>query len=264
MTTKLHILRDCQTPTPRSTMVFVHGFMGDAHDWQPIRAQMAAQHDCIFVDLPGHGESALGPGNGPWDVRAMAKSVVGLLDELELERVDLVGYSMGGRIALHLALDDPERVRRLVLESASPGIEDAAERAARAQLDTERARRMRDDPAGFIDDWYALPLFASFRDHPDFHDIVARRKQGRPDDLARVIEEMSPGRQPSLWTRLAELQMPCLMLAGQRDPKYVTIVERAAALCLASRIIAPSAGHNVHLEQPHWFAKQVSAFLLGP
>src|SRR5215217_7313125 len=122
-------------------VLFMHGFMGSSADWQDAMATMRDPAFCIAVDLPGHGVSrGLTPGS--YTMEGSARAVIRTLEDLGLERALVAGYSMGGRLALYLALRYPERCAGLFLESASPGLESDQERNARRAKDEERARRL--------------------------------------------------------------------------------------------------------------------------
>ena len=246
-----------------SPIVFLHGFMGSTADWQSVRAPLASEQRCIFVDLPGHGESVDVLDETTMTLPVVADTVVEALDRRGVGTMSVVGYSMGGRVALTLALRHPDRVDRLVLESASPGISSPDDREARADLDDRRAARIRREGlAAFLDDWYRAPLFETFRHHPQFDDALERRRRGDAERLAQVIADMSPGRQPDLWPRLEEVTSETLLIAGADDPKYPAIVRRAGDTIPDSHVvIAEDCGHNVHLERPDWYAETVGTFL---
>ncbi len=247
----------------RPGVLWLHGFLGRGADWAPIVAALGERFHCVTPDLPGHGTHALDAYAQPLHFRSLAQALIADLDRRRLPRVALVGYSMGGRLALYTALHYPDRVAALVLESASPGLADPAQRAARAALDDRRAAdiRRRGLPA-FLDDWYAMPLFASLHQHPD---LLARLKRERaaipPEWAARVIAELSPGRQPALWHRLPDLHCPTLLICGARDPKYPALMRRMAAALPNARLhCVPDAGHNVHAERPAAFCQAVRTF----
>jgi 2-succinyl-6-hydroxy-2,4-cyclohexadiene-1-carboxylate synthase len=242
-------------------LCFVHGFMGSSEDWCPLIGGMDEQAFCLGVDLPGHGHSLDCPAH-VYSMEGATQALADVLDAAGIHRCTLVGYSMGGRVALYFALFHPERVRRLVLESASPGLPTEAERAERRALDEQRAQRIEENLGAFLDDWYRQPLFASLERHGLVEEMVRRRRANDPDGLARALRGLSPGAQPSLWNRLPDLSVPTLVLTGARDDKYRAVTERTAdRLPDARRAVVPGAGHNVHAERPQAFLAQLGRFL---
>jgi 2-succinyl-6-hydroxy-2,4-cyclohexadiene-1-carboxylate synthase len=180
---------------------------------------------------------------------------------LSLDRVDLVGYSMGGRVALHFALQHPQRVRTLLLESASPGIEDASARAERAASDDALAERIvRQGIPAFVDEWEHQPLLA-LRPHVTAGvraNQHAQRLLNSPVGLANSLRGMGAGRQTPLWSRLPELHAPVQLIVGHRDGRYRSIGERMRALLPQAKLaVVRDAGHTVHLDQPQRFADLV-------
>ena len=169
-------------------VLFLHGFMGSSADWPNVVAAIGDRAFCIALDLPGHGAS-LGLTPDAYTVEETAQTVVRTLDELEVERAVIVGYSMGGRLALYLALRYPERCAGLFVESASPGFESESERTARRAADDEKAKRLESGNLdAFLLDWYRQALFESLAKDEGLlrQTIAARRRQvdrycvGRP------------------------------------------------------------------------------------
>lgn len=242
-------------------LCLLHGFMGSSADWQPLVDALAQDAYCLTVDLPGHGRSLDGP-NHLYTMEGVTQALADVLDDAGIERCSLVGYSMGGRVALYFSLFHPTRVRRLGLESASPGLRTEQERAERRCLDHERANRIQEDLDAFLTDWYRQPLFASLARHGLIEEMVARRSTNDPDELARALRGLSPGEQPSLWDRLSDLSVPTLVLTGELDEKYASITAQTAEqIDAARRIFVAEAGHNVHAERPQAFLAELVQFL---
>jgi 2-succinyl-6-hydroxy-2,4-cyclohexadiene-1-carboxylate synthase len=244
-------------------LVLLHGFTGCTATWEPARQLLGARHRVIAIDLPGHGGSpAPAPSSRLPDV---ADVLVAALDRVGVRRAAWLGYSLGGRAALHVALAHPSRVGRLVLESVSPGITDARERAVRTAADDARAARLeREGLAAFVERWMAQPLFTSQRRLDAA--VLARERAIRLDQpaagLAAVLRTMSPGRQVPLWERLPALAMPVLLVAGADDEGYTGIATAMARRLRDVRVaIVPEAGHAVHLENPVPFWSLVCTFL---
>lgn len=195
-----------------------------------------------------------------------ARAVLGVLDELGIERATLVGYSMGGRLAFYLALYHPERCAGLLLESASPGLQDAVERRARRAADEERASRLESGNfEEFVRDWYRQPLFASLaRDEERLERTISARLKNDPAELARSLRGMGSGSQPSLWEELSGLSVPVLAVAGELDERFVEIAHRMADLCTGMRVVViPGAGHNVHVEALPEYRRLLNDFVSG-
>ena len=246
---------------------FLHGFMGAGADWQPATDALAGPFRTLAVDLPGQG-TATGLPEACYTMPGAAAAVLRTLDAAgygaggQAERVAVVGYSMGGRLALHLALHHPDRLAALVLVSASPGLADAAARAARRRTDAARAAALRDDLPAFLHAWYRQPLFASLAHHGLAAPMTARRAANDPRELGRVLRGMGTGAQTPLWDRLPALAVPTLALAGALDAKYVALAEQMAAYAprLAAAVV-PDAGHALHAERPAAFLAHLRPFL---
>ena len=182
-----------------------------------------------------------------------AAEIIKLLDSLNIERTMLVGYSMGGRLALYLALRYPERCTSLFLESASPGLENERERASRHDADEKKARRLEtEDFEGFLQDWYQQPIFASLaRDEELLERTIETRLRNDPSELAKSLRGIGTGSQPSLWKELGRLEAPALAVAGELDSKFSALSRRMAAISPQIRVnVVTDVGHNVQGEAP--------------
>jgi 2-succinyl-6-hydroxy-2,4-cyclohexadiene-1-carboxylate synthase len=225
-------------------LVLLHGFTQTGRSWQPVRHALAARYRAIAPDLPGHGEfAARRPASFP--------ACDAYLRALLRGRCTLAGYSMGGRIALHAALSLGERVERLVLLSASPGLADPAERAARAAADAALADRIEAiEIEAFVREWGAQPLFAGMpRGVAEAAD--ADRRRNTAAGLATALRGLGTGVMPPLWERLGELGMPVDLIVGERDGKFRAVAERMRAALPHARLhVVEGAGHAVHLEAP--------------
>lgn len=249
-------------------LLLLHGFMGARRSWHALDGRLAPGHRRIALDLLGHGQS-----EGPLQVQGygMAEAVSDLdaiCDALGLGQTAVLGYSMGGRLALSLALLRPWRVSRLILESASPGIQAKGAREARRLADQALARRLVEEglPA-FVEAWEQLPLFFSQRalESSVRQDLRAIRLSHEPVGLARSLLAMGVGSQPYWGECLSDLTVPTLLIAGDRDDKYRDLAKSMAEhIPRAETAIVADAGHNVHLEQPERFLQWVNIFLGSP
>jgi 2-succinyl-6-hydroxy-2,4-cyclohexadiene-1-carboxylate synthase len=238
----------------RPPLLLLHGFLGSSADWQPLLGALSAEWFVISADLPGHGQSLQLPA-AAYTPDGVVAGLLALLDQLAIERTTCLGYSMGGRMALYAARNAPQRIGRLILESASPGLESSAERADRALWDDRVAHQITTQPLDtFLEKWYALPLFASLRQHPSFPDLFARRQQNDPQELARAMTGLGTGRQPSLWADWPRLPQPVHLISGALDAKYRALAARMVALRPATTsTVVSGAGHTVHCEAPDHF-----------
>lgn len=250
----------------RPALLFVHGFMGSARDWHAVARICAEDYFCVLMDLPGHGRNVHLPRKAALDFKTWSQGLVLLADELALESVCLIGYSLGGRLALHAALNFPARWAALVLEGGNPGIEDPSARHARLEEDEQRAAQLQQEGMqAFVDRWYEMELFSSLQRRPDLLEATkGERVRNDAGWMAKVLRELSPGVQPSAWSRLAMLRLPTLLIAGELDTAYSAVVRRMQTqLPDAQALTLPAVGHNAHLEQPQAFAAALLDFLRG-
>jgi 2-succinyl-6-hydroxy-2,4-cyclohexadiene-1-carboxylate synthase len=223
------------------TIVFVHGFTQTANSWKPIAEQFVARGlQAVVVDLPGHGGSA--------QVRADLRRTADMVAQLGGTGT-YVGYSLGGRVCLHLGLMYPHLVKSLVVIGAHPGIADADERMARREADDALAEHLLDVGVdAFLGEWMANPLFGGF--DPGEADR-ADRLRNTPEGLAASLRMAGTGEQGSLWPRLRELNMPVLAMAGEHDAKFTAIAEQIATAAPAGRwLLVAGAHHAAHLQNP--------------
>lgn len=247
-------------------LLLLHGFSGSAEDWSPFIPAWSAHVHPLAVDLPGHGRaiSVIDPVH--YRIEHTAAWLITVLDAAHIDRAHVLGYSMGGRLALYFALHYPDRVRSLILESASPGLADSAARQERIASDERLAAMIEQHGMEwFADTWGELPLFATQRTLPPEVQAMLREKRRRnhPGGLAASLRGIGTGVQPSLWDRLGALRLPTLLIAGALDEKFAALNQAMAArLPDAHLALVPGAGHTVHLEQPAAFTRLVAEFLM--
>jgi 2-succinyl-6-hydroxy-2,4-cyclohexadiene-1-carboxylate synthase len=219
-------------------LVMVHGFTQTRRCWGSLDQTLAPGHEVVTVDAPGHGEST--------DIAADLWTTAELLVTTG-ERATYLGYSMGGRMVLHAALDHPGEVERLVLISATAGIEDDVERAVRRRADDERADRLEQIGVdAFLDEWLAQPMFDSL---PLDNRDLDERRHNTASGLASSLRRAGTGAQEPLWDRLSELSMPVLLVTGSLDEKFSRVAGRMAeGIGDNARWVLMSGGHTVHRE----------------
>jgi len=231
---------------------FVHGFTQTGKSWIEA-ANTLANTTSTFIDAPDHGESQ----GTSLTLQESGDAIANIAHDMVL-----VGYSMGARMALHAALRHPQSLTGLVLVSGTPGIEDMAERTSRVQSDDELAQHI--ESVGtlvFIEEWIRQPLFANseFTD-----DEIRDRCRNTASSLASSLRMCGTGQQNPLWSRIHEIEIPVLLIAGARDEKFTAIANRMHQLIPHSTLsILDNAGHNAHLDQPIAFGETVNAWLQG-
>lgn len=233
----LHSERDGSGPR----IVLLHGFGQTCRCWGPLAPALARAHEVVRVDAPGHG--------GSGDVAADLPTTGRLVAEVGGPAVYL-GYSMGARMALHVAREVPGVVRSLVLVGGTPGIEDEAARAERRAADLAQAQRIRAEGVdAFVERWLAMPMFAGLPPGARFED---ERRRNTAEGLATSLELAGTGSQAPLWDALPDIEAPVLVVAGEDDHRYAAIAERTAGAIgpNARAALVPGAGHSAHLEQP--------------
>ncbi|MEZ5375649.1 MAG: alpha/beta fold hydrolase [Acidimicrobiales bacterium] len=235
-------------------VVLLHGFTQNRRCWGAIPEQLATSHEVVLVDAPGHGESAHDDAD-LWTAAELLAEVGG--------RATYVGYSMGGRMALHLALEHPELVDGLVLIGATAGLTTEEERATRRAADEVLAQRIETGPLrAFLEDWLANPLFATL---PAESRRLAERETNRPAGLAASLRACGTGNQDPLWDRLAELAMPVVLVAGSTDEKFTALAHRMAeAIGANARVVIEPGSHAVHLEDDAAIARALELLPVVP
>lgn len=251
-------------------VLILHGFTGSARAMRPLAAALAGYRR-ICVDLLGHGESDHPERITHYHVDACVKQLLAVLDQLQIERAHLFGYSMGGRIALAFSVAAPKRVLSLTTIGASSGIASDEERAARREADEKLAASiLRDGIEAFVENWSNLPLFASQQKYlsPEAREqLCAQRLANSPQGLALSLRGMGTGAQEPLHEKLSTLTLPALFCAGEDDAKFCAIARELATsmprtqAAHAQAATIPRAGHAAHLENPNAFLDLWKKFL---
>ena len=235
-----------------SRLVFIHGFTQTRHTWQDVAKNLSSQFEVVLVDAPNHGDSS--------DISLNLETGANAIVEVG-QSATYVGYSMGARLCLTAALAHPQQVKRLVLISGTAGIEDKDERLARMVSDEELAMRIEQNGVtNFIDSWLALPIFSGLTTLNNQREI---RLCNTATALASSLRLCGAGKQQPTWSRLKELTMPVLIVAGENDKKFVELALRLTTVIgdNAKLQIIEKSGHTPHLEQPQRFLDVVNEFL---
>ncbi len=238
-------------------LLALHGFTENDESWRPVLAPVASELRCAL--LPGHGDAPC----------PAALTIEALADQLAARHLqapaDVLGYSMGGRIALVLALRHPAKVRRLVLVSSGPGFRDDTLQGKRRTNEMALADTLEDDGLGpFVAMWEQNPILKPAKPLPRAleEDIRARRLNHAPLGLAGALRRLGAGAMPNLWDRLAAIRQPTLLIAGAADPRYCEVMgEMARLIPGAQHQIVADAGHGIHRERPDELRRLVKSFL---
>lgn len=244
-------------------VLFLHGFMGSSGDWQTFLHHLPLSWNYLTLDLPGHGNSVLPLRREYFSFDGTVQWLDHFFTRTGIFPHVIMGYSMGGRIAMGYALRYPDRVRGLLLESASPGIPDPASRLERQRWDDEMAKQLRQIPyASFLEKWYRLPVFAHLPETVRQQLVQKRLSSQHPYRLSFSLRHAGTGRMPYLGETLLHWKGFLGFLAGEWDEKYLRtglwLKQHRPETRLA---ICPKAGHVVHLENPAFFLQTISAWL---
>lgn len=242
-------------------IVFLHGFTGSTKTWEPFVTELAKDYQCITIDLPGHGKTIAN------NIKNMDEAIADLNDvlkQLEVDQAYLVGYSMGGRTALVFADSFPERVKRLILIGASPGL-DGDEKKKRLESDDQLATFIvKEGMTAFVNYWENIPLFNSQKQLSDTVQAKIREERFSQSEagLALSLQSMGTGSQRSMWSSLPTIDIPTLLITGEIDEKFTILNKKMDELLKQSEhIIVPNVGHAVHIEAPKYLLKLIQQFI---
>ncbi|RWZ54855.1 2-succinyl-6-hydroxy-2,4-cyclohexadiene-1-carboxylate synthase [Halobacillus fulvus] len=244
-------------------LLLLHGFTGSGSSFDEMIRHLQGSYRIIRIDLPGHGKTGV---TRLQTMEDFCRDLHDLLEQMSLERVSLLGYSMGGRTALSFAILYPGKVERLLLESASPGLATSREQIARQAKDTGLIELIeRKGIEAFTDYWEKLPLFKTQEQLPeDVRENLRRQRLNQNQaGLIESLRSMGTGVQPSWWGDLSTIRTPVWLVTGEYDAKFIAINEQMRnRLPEVEWVQVQSAGHTVHLENPREYAKIVDRFMV--
>ena len=250
---RMHVRLAGEGPSGRPVLV-LHGFTGCVESMEGVISSLAVDRPVVAVDLVGHGETDAPDDLDRYSMAACVDQVATALEAVDVPVVDVLGYSMGARVALSLAVAHPAKVASLVLVGASPGLVDGAARAARLDADEALARQIEEDGLErFVDYWMSLPLFSSQASLGKEFLAASRAQRLRCSvtGLSGSLRGMGTGRMPALHERLPEIEQPVCLVAGSRDARFVDLAEQMCHRLRDSRCaFVEGAGHAAHLEAP--------------
>ncbi len=259
---EVNALKFAYTESPGAPVIlYLHGFMGCKEDWEEVVSITGDRFSHLRIDIPGRIPS--GFTDSDYTMPGCGQLVAGLLNDLGVGQCHIVGYSMGGRLALYFAVHHADRVGGIVIESGSPGLRTEREQNERIHRDRQLAEAIiQGDLESFVSTWYAQPLFAEMDQTSDrFKRLLERRLTSDRIELAKSLRYMGTGVQPSLWKRLPTVSSHLLFLTGEKDAKFRAIGAETADLCPRGELaIIAGAGHNIHFEQPEEYCSRICRF----
>lgn len=264
----INIIFDAEDIKIKQPILFLHGFTGSSNDWKFIEGSLSSEFTPILIDLIGHGKSVSPKEIEKYSEESQIEIINQLIEFLSIQEIILVGYSMGGRLALLFTVNFPKKVKTLVLESSSFGIDDFNERKERVLSDTELAGKIENNGIiNFIDYWMNIPLFESMGnvDPAKFEKFKKRKiSENNIVGLKNSLVGFSQGNMKFLGKTLKSIKIKVLILAGELDKKYCRIGEQLHREIQNSEFrIVSDCGHNVHFEKPEDFLKFLNSFLIN-
>ncbi|WP_186576438.1 2-succinyl-6-hydroxy-2,4-cyclohexadiene-1-carboxylate synthase [Aquibacillus kalidii] len=251
-----------ETSGEGTPILLLHGFTGSSKTWDLFVEKWKKAYKLIVLDLPGHGKTNIDKLVSMEDCCADLETI---LNELNLDKVNLLGYSMGGRTALSFAMLYTERVASVILESASPGLAESHEQISRQAKDEQLAAWMeQNELSDFVKYWENLDLFKTQKKLTSNvqANIRSERLNQSKQGLVHSLRGMGTGKQPSWWDQLANFSLPVLILVGQEDDKFVKLGKHMdESLKYSQYKVIKNVGHAVHVEQPEIFGTIVSDFI---
>lgn len=246
-------------------LILFHGFTGDSSTWEPFYQEWGSKSRVIAIDIVGHGKSDSPEQIERYDMLSVTKDIKKILEQLSIERVDLLGYSMGGRLSLSFAILFPCMVRKLMLESSSPGLESETERENRRKQDEKLgAFILEQGLEKFVAYWENIPLFATQKKLSLEKRTALREQRLRNSEIGlhNSLVGMGTGAQPSWWPQLHRVEAETLLITGSLDKKFCLIAEnmmRRIKKC--DWIEVEGSGHAIHVENPDKFGTIMKRFL---
>lgn len=250
----------CQGQPSNPTIVLLHGFLGDKQDWSAVTEVLAKQYYCISIDLPGHGKSLNQPLPTP-GFETCCELIEQTVAKLGSKQYHLVGYSLGGRIALHLARRYPSCVLSLILESCHPGLQSEQDKAQREINDAQWADKLAQlDITTFLTQWYQQAVFADLSSK-ERQLMILRRSGNQGANLSNCYQATSLAQQADLWDTPAVISAPCIFIAGVDDKKFLSLATRWQQQYPLKLYPVNASGHNVHSAAPGIFSQLVLRLL---
>lgn len=249
----------------KDTLVLLHGFTGTMNTWEKVIEYLPDTIKIVAIDLIGHGKTEAPMDESRYTMIEQVKDLEEIFNQLDLQYFTLLGYSMGGRVALSYAARFPKRIKQLILESSSPGLETEEEQIARRRADEKLADEIEEKGIEwFVDKWENLPLFATQKKLPESIQKAIREERLSQSiiGLANSLRGLGTGAQQSVWRKLIRLSFPVVLITGELDQKFCDIAEKMLEfLQNGKHINVANVGHSIHVENPEQFATIIKEVL---
>lgn len=246
-------------------ILLLHGFTSNLHTWDELTNQLKENYQVIRFDIIGHGQSDSPSQLMEYTIESQAAVIKEILSNLQISKVPILGYSMGGRLAISFACMYPNLVSSLLLESTTAGIEELNERLNRKKQDEQLAKKIATEGIEkFVDYWEGISLFTSLKKLPkeklDY--LRNQRLTNTQQGLMNSLLMMGTGSQPSWWEEIKNFHFPVLIIVGQEDQKFCAIAKKLQSKIKNARIeVINDVGHMIHVEKPQIFGTIIEEFL---
>ena len=242
-------------------LIFFHGFLGSGENWNEIVPHI--DNAIVLIDLPGHAKSHF-KDIDEFSFTDWNSDFRSILDQLNIDRINLCGYSMGGRLALSFTCEYPQMVNKLILESSTPGIRDGGERKNRVEEDLLNILEMKKDYSGFVKKWSDHRLFKNQKDRSlsGWKSQQKIRLDQNESQVSLSLQFLGNGKMPQLWDKIKKIQSSVMLITGSEDSKYCRIAtECFQEIPDCKWVNISNCSHNVHLEQSAKFIESIKPFL---
>ena len=256
---KTTLFAKCNKSISDNPLLFIHGFTTDNSAWN--RVTPFIERNCIAVDIPGHGKSTFNEGLSGYNYKDWSIDLFLLLNQLGVKKIDICGYSMGGRLAVAFAAEYPNMVKSLILESTRLGIENKSKKRNRIKSDNKIASEILDDYISFIDIWQGKELFKNqkSRNLEGWGEQREARLSQNPEQLALSIKCLGLGKMPTFIDEFIQFDFPIYLINGQEDQQYLKIGKKIRYMNRnVFEYIIDNAGHNTHIDNPQMFVDTIN------
>lgn len=246
-------------------LLMLHGFTGDITTWNSFQPKLSNQFQLILIDILGHGKTDSPIDENRYQIERVAEDIKEILIQLSVNRINIIGYSMGGRLALTFATNFPYMVNKLILESSTPGLKTEVERSDRREKDYLLATQLLEEGVeSFVKYWTNIPLFQTQKKlDPSTQEVIKKQRlSNNPIGLANSLKGMGTGSMPSLWNQLQYLNVPVLIITGSLDEKFCRIADEMKKLLPnVKHETVLNVGHAIHVEDSQKFGTIIKEFL---